>query len=349
VNAGASSPSGAGSWLPDFCGWPALLALVTAAELVLLVVLLAPGPVSALIGQRLVVGTVFVQWLALCCALSLCRLRHVIARMAIVAGVVLAYGSVLAIVALGSVAVHWLDQTMELGLTIGAGRMLDFVLANTAITALVAAAAFRYFYVRAQWQREVRAQAKAQVDALQARIRPHFLFNSMNTIASLIRTRPDDAERAVEDLSELFRSALKPGEGFTTLAAELDLAQRYLAIERLRLGERLRVAWHDEALPRELAVPPLVIQPLVENAVLHGIQPLAEGGELSLSGRCGEHAVTIAIRNPRPLEPQRLPGGNRTALDNIRQRLRYHYGERGRLEVQEGAGYYAVTLTIPRS
>ena len=213
----------------------------------------------------------------------------------------------------------------------------------------MAAAAFRYFYVQAQWQRGVQAHARAQVAALQARIRPHFLFNSMNTIASLIRTRPQDAERAVEDLGELFRATLRGGEGASTLAAEIELVEHYLAIERLRFGERLGVAWRIDGLPRELAVPPLLLQPLVENAVLHGIQPLAEGGSILIEGTVEAGTVRIMVRNPRPARPPPLARGNRSAIDNIRQRLFYHYGSAGRLELEEGAGYYAATLTIPRA
>jgi two-component system sensor histidine kinase AlgZ len=336
-------------WLPDFCSLRVLLALLAVAEVVVLIVVLAPNRDGAPALGRVFVDSVYVQWLALCCALALCRLRAPISRLGVVAGVALAYGCVVAIVALGSALVFWLDTTLGLKLTVPDGTALHFVGGNIAIAALVTAAAFRYFYVRAQWQRGVQAQARAQVAALQARIRPHFLFNSMNTIASLIRSRPDDAERAVEDLGDLFRAALAPGDSPSTLGDELELVQRYLAIEKLRFGERLRLDWQVDAVPRELQVPGLILQPLAENAVLHGIQQMPEGGTIAVRAGTDAGSVRIEVRNPRPREPQRLAGGNRTALSNIRQRLAYHYGDRGRLEVDEGAGYYAVTLTIPRA
>ncbi len=336
-------------WLPDFCSLRVLLALLAVAELVVLIVVLAPNRDGTPAFGRVFVDSVYVQWLALCCALALCRLRATIARLEVVPGVALAYACVVGIVAVGSGLVFWLDVALGLKLTVPDGTAAHFIGGNTAIAALVTAAAFRYFYVRAQWQRGVQAHARAQVAALQARIRPHFLFNSMNTIASLIRSRPEDAERAVEDLGDLFRAALAPGDSPGTLGDELDLVERYLAIERLRFGERLQVDWQVADVPRELPVPALILQPLVENAVLHGIQALPEGGSIAISAKADADCVRIQVRNPRPREPQRLAHGNRTALANIRQRLEYQYGERARLEVDEGAGYYAVTLTIPRA
>ncbi len=336
-------------WLPDFCSLPALAAVLGLAELVVLVILLAPGAYDEGLMRRIVVGSVFVEWLALCSALALCRLRTTLAGFAPLPAASMAYACVLAIVALGSALVYWLDQELKLGFTPGPGLHVQFVGGNTLIAALVTAAAFRYFYVRAQWRLQVDAQAKAQVIALQARIRPHFLFNSMNTIVSLIRARPADAERAVEDLSELFRAALAAEDKPRTLGDELELVRRYLDIEKLRLGERLRLDVQLEGLPLDLRVPPLLLQPLVENAVLHGIQPLPEGGTVRVAADIEAECVRIRIHNPRPRNPAHRAHGNRSALDNVRQRMRYHYGERGGLDVDEGPDYYAVTVSIPRA
>src|SRR5690606_28006493 len=147
--------------------------------------------------------------------------------------------------------------------------MLRFAGGTSAVTALIVAVVLRYLYAIDRWQAQVHASARAQADALQARIRPHFLFNSMNTIAGVIRRDPVVAERAVLDLSDLFRAALGAGQRDSTLAEELELAERYLAIEQLRLGDRLQVEWERrEPLPLDLPLPRLVLQPLVENAVL---------------------------------------------------------------------------------
>jgi len=335
-------------WLPDFCVLPVVAAVMLVAELVVLVIVISPSPQGFSV-DRLLFATVFGEWLALCCLVCLCRMRPIWRRLKPLPGVVAALFAVTAIAALASLLVKLIDAGAGLGLTEGDGDRLEFVASTTLITLLVAAALLRYYYVRAQWQRETRAQAKAQVVALQARIRPHFLFNSMNTIASLIPSRPKDAERAVEDLSELFRAALAAGEGMSTLGEELELIDRYLAIEALRLGDRLRVDRDIASMPADLAIPSLLLQPLVENAVLHGIQPLPGGGTVEIRGTTTPERVDLTIRNPRPQVAPAYARGNRTALENVRQRMRYHYGERGKLEVDAGDGYYQVAVSIPRA
>src|SRR6185437_17106039 len=173
-----------------------------------------------------------------------------------------------------------------------------FAIGNTVLAALLGAALLRYFYVLAEWRARLAAVARAQFEALQARIRPHFLFNSMNTVAALVRVDPNAAERTVEDLTELFRAALGSDARPSTLRQELALADRYLDIEQLRLGERLRVERDLEDLPAGMEMPSLLLQPLIENAVYHGIQPRQQGGVVRLSGRRVPGGVEIEIENP---------------------------------------------------
>jgi two-component system sensor histidine kinase AlgZ len=336
-------------WLPDFCSLPVLGAFMLVAQVLVLVLVLAPGKDHSNLGAELVAGTAYVQWLALCNVVVLCRVRPRLVHLPVQPAIGAAFGLVLAITAAGSALVFWVDQVLGFGLTLPPEEFGRFVFSNTALVALLAAATFRYFYVSAQWQRQVKAQAKAQVAALQARIRPHFLFNSMNTIASLIRTSPARAENAVEDLAELFRAALSAGEAPSTLEAEIELVKRYLDIESLRLGERLTVEWSVDCLPLDLQVPSLMIQPLVENAIHHGIQPLANGGTISIRATCHPDRIVLTVHNPKPRDPPpKLQMGNHIALDNIRQRLAYQFGDRAKLEVEPGADYYAARLTLPR-
>jgi two-component system, LytTR family, sensor histidine kinase AlgZ len=169
----------------------------------------------------------------------------------------------------------------------------------------------------------------------------------MNTIASLIPLRPQEAERAIEDLADLFRAALGNDEAQSTLGEELDLVRRYLDIEKLRLGDRLQVAWNVDALPGSMHVPALLLQPLVENSVYHGIQPLPDGGTVSIDGRLENGRVEIAIRNPRPPENARMVGRHGMALVNTRARIEYHFGRRGELDIDAGADYFACTVRLP--
>ncbi len=335
------------SWLPRFCSGPTLFAVMIVAELVALVIVLAGDATPSGGWRRLAVVSVYVQWLALLNAVVLCSLRGALERLGLAWGFFIAWCASVVVTALGALVVCRLDQALGLGLTVPPHGSTRFVFANAAICALIAAALLRYLYVLEQWRGRVHAAAKAQVDALQARIRPHFLFNSMNTIASLIRTRPLEAERTVEDLSDLFRAALGADDRPGTLGGELDLIARYLDIERLRLGDRLRVEADLDALPRDMPLPPLLLQPLVENAVYHGVQPLAEGGVVALQGRREGSYVEFSVRNPRPAQPNARRNG--VALANIRARIEYHFGARGELHVEEGADYYLARVRLPEN
>jgi two-component system sensor histidine kinase AlgZ len=225
-------------------------------------------------------------------------------------------------------------------------RPRGFLAGTVAVTVLMAAAALRYGWVHHQWRLQVQAAARAELEALQARIRPHFLFNSMNTIASLIRVDPRRAERVVEDLSELFRAVLTGDRRQHPLAEEIALLRRYLDIEALRLGDRLKLDLRFEALPETLPVPPLILQPLVENAVYHGVQPLPEGGLVAVHGKPVAGAYRITIDNPRPTRGQSA-GGHRIAQRNVALRLSYALGPAARLDVVESPDRYACSVLLP--
>jgi two-component system sensor histidine kinase AlgZ len=332
-------------WLPRFCSLPTLFAVMLVAELVVFIVLLAPGDHTRGWWSRLGVTSVFAQWLALLNAVMLCSLGAPLRRLSMRAGLFVAWLLTVVMTALASAVVQSLDRAAGLGLVPDGADDMPFVFANAAICALISAALLRYFHVLESWRQRVRDAADAKVDAMQARIRPHFLFNSMNTIASLIRTRPRDAERAVEDLSDLFRAALGADDHAATLGDELDLVSHYLHIEQLRLGERLRVDLSVADLPRELVLPRLLLQPLVENAVYHGIQPRAEGGTLSIHGTRSGDAIEITVRNPLPRDAS--PTGNGVALGNVRARLAHHFGARGGLRIEQGDGEFVVVARIP--
>ena len=167
------------------------------------------------------------------------------------------------------------------------------------------------------------ANASARLAELQSRIRPHFLFNALNTALALVRVDPARAESVLEDLAELFRTALAEVGASVPLADEIELARRYLAIEQIRFGERLQVDWRIDADPRVLAarVPPLVLQPLVENAVRHGIEPAARGGRIVVSATVQLGQVVVTVTNPLVSEASANPGHG-MALHNVRERLR---------------------------
>ena len=337
-------------WLPDFCRLPILFSTMVAAEVAVLVIALAPSSEPSWSGERLTAASLFALWLALCNAILLCRLRGPLCRLPQPFSAVTAWALPVAATALGSLLVHELDVALQTGFSLPIELRARFLGHNAAIAALLGAVLLRYFHVQEQWALQERAHVRAEVEALQARIRPHFLFNSMNTIASLVRRDPDTAERVVEDLSDLFRAALSGNGGDATLDEELQLCRRYLDIEMLRLGPRLGIDWQIASdVPLDLPMPRLLLQPLLENAVLHGISRLPQGGTIELKVRADASTVQLEIRNPSPARPQQsTAGGHRLAQPNIRQRLAYHYGQRAQMTAGYADGYYSVQIRIPR-
>jgi two-component system, LytTR family, sensor histidine kinase AlgZ len=329
--------------LPDFCSLPVISALLVVGALCVTLAWLAPQSTRGWRGYS--VGMLFVEWVAMVIGVALCKLRPWLLRLPgrlPYAGVWLV---MVLIVTLGSVLAQWMDGMLQMQLL--PDDTNTFVRNNALIAALLSAAMLRYFYVLAEWQARLAAVAHAKVEALQARIRPHFLFNSMNTVAALVRMDPEAAERTVEDLSELFRAAL--GQDDTqhsgTLGEELQLVDRYLAIEQLRLGERLRVRRELDDLPMDATMPVLLLQPLVENAVRHGVQPLREGGEVVLRGAREGATLRIEIDNPLPDGP--AIGGSGHGLNNVRQRVAYHFGPRASMEAGPQGNRFVVKLHLP--
>ena len=336
---------GTRAFLPDFCEQGNLLRTMLIAELLAFVLIAAMSDPWIDRLHALALMSLFIQWVALVDIGLLCAIRRPLARCDDRVAAVLAFLLLQAVTLLFTAIAHRVAQS--LGLPIGARSLANMLLENGVISAIVSAVVLRYFYVTAQWRRDVVASAEAQVQALQARIRPHFLFNSMNTIASLTRSAPAAAERAVEDLSELFRASLAH-RSVVTLTEELALVASYLRIEHDRLGDRLAVEWDLDERAGDVEIPALSLQPLVENAVYHGLEQCAGGGRIRIETRREADAVTIAISNPLPPTPGPARG-HRIAQDNVRQRLALAYGERARLDVDETDGDYRIDVRIPIS
>jgi two-component system sensor histidine kinase AlgZ len=221
-----------------------------------------------------------------------------------------------------------------------------FVLQSVLAVALVSVALFRYLFIRAQWRAQLLARSEARVQALQARIRPHFLFNSLNTIASLIPEEPDAAERAIEDLADLFRGSMRRADSLISLSDELKLARKYLQMEQRRLGDRLLIDWQVSELPPGASILPLTLQPLLENAVAHGIQPRVEGGKIRVYGVGEKENIVITISNP--LGPEKYSSeGHGMALANIRERLDLAFGPLSSLITHKDDQQFFAVLSLP--
>lgn len=225
------------------------------------------------------------------------------------------------------------------------GELLGGDAARAAIWAVLAClCVFAYFRMRAI--AATPAFAEARLQALTARIRPHFLFNSLNGVLGIIRSDPKRAEHALEELSDLFRVLMRENRELVTLQDEVRLCEQYLELEHLRLGERLRVNWKNKDCPMDAMVPPLMLQPLLENAVYHGIEPAHEPGEISIFMARHRSDITIEIANPLP-PMGRSQSGNGIALANIRERLMLFFDLEARLETLAGDGVFRVRIRLP--
>jgi two-component system sensor histidine kinase AlgZ len=338
-------------YLPDFCRARSVLAVILIAALVALLITLARHGISAGFFTELSRIALFLLWAALGTAAVWCAARGLLSRLDVLAGSALALARARAVTALVTEGAWRLDEysrrTLGIAATAPDGVHLQMLMRNLAVCAIAAGLALRYFYVAHQWQSNIEAEAQSRVRALQARIRPHFLFNSMNTIASLTRSDPRVAEQAIADLSDLFRASLREHRERIPLANEIEIARAYERVERLRLGERLRVDWQVDDLPMDAQVPALILQPLLENAVYHGVEPLEKGGTIRIAGKRDGRRAVITIDNP---VPERVVGrrpGHRIGLDNVRQRLELMFPGEAEVEVIEAPERFIVTLRFP--
>jgi two-component system, LytTR family, sensor histidine kinase AlgZ len=219
-------------------------------------------------------------------------------------------------------------------------ELRHLVFALTAVAALLA-----YFRLRAKALSPAIVEARLQ--ALQARIRPHFLFNSINGVLSLVRSDPRRAEDALLDLADLFRVLMRDNRDLTPLIDEVTLCRQYLDLEKLRLGERLVVEWNVKSMPEDALVPPLFLQPLLENAVYHGIEPSTEPGTITINIFLTRGEVHAILRNPYRADGGRHHAGNKMALANIRERLALHFDAEASLESRVLRDSYEVHIRMP--
>jgi len=342
---GDSEDNRAQIYLPDFRAPGTILVVLLVAELIAIVLTLAsyePGTFLTELSKM----SMYVLWLALLGT----GLLSLIGPWAEKQGNTKAF--VLCFVALELMCLVLAEVTWQTTIRFGEAVIIDdtherFILRTFAISSIIIALSMRYLYVSSEWRRSIVLEAQARISALQALIRPHFLFNSMNTIASLTRSNPQLAEEAVEDLADLLRANLGSQNNRTTLKQELEVAAIYQRIEKLRLGDRLKVRWDVAELPMRAQIPSLTIQPLLENAIYHGIELLPEGGEVVVSGRVADNQLQIEMSNPIAPNEARKTGGNKMALQNIRQRFELAYTNNATVDVTESDENFSIRITFP--
>ena len=307
------------------------------------VVLLGMGRTGFPGWQWLGFSTVYAQWLALFCASALCVTNGWISLLS-QRGAWVGSWVVAVIFSAAFSYAAWL-------VALYSGKPPEqsaaaFVFKSVFLVGLVGVVFFRYLWIRGKWRSELMAQSEARVQALQARIRPHFLFNSLNTIASLIPVEPKNAEAAILDLADIFRGSMRRADRPIRLADELNLSRQYLDMEKRRLGDRLEIDWRVDELPAVASILPLMLQPLLENAVGHGVQSHPEGGKIVVYGRAEGDQIVVTIGNPVAAKGTESSGLG-IALDNIRERLQLAYGSRASLLTNQDSENFYTVLSLP--
>lgn len=340
----SSSPRDDLSYLPNFCSSEVFLRLLLVIELIAIAFSLVAYEEGSFFVQ-LALLSLLMLWVGLTSAAVLCWVGHLgwlhNARAATI--------STITVTALMTLVVSLFS--------IGLGTLVDLplssqsaafvLLRNLSVAVILVGLALRYFYLSHESEQHLQIQAQARLEALQARIRPHFLFNSMNTIASLTHEQPDLAEQAIENLSDLFRASLS-AEASISLSQEIELTRSYVNLEALRLGSRLKVNW---SLPNHdvlVNLPALTLQPLMENAIYHGIEPLPEGGSIEIEVLTRRHHIEIRITNPVvPDQTGHHRTGNQMAVANIRERLQIAFAGGASMQHEQTENRYSVVLKIP--
>ena len=339
-----------GDFLPEICTPHAILRVMLGAQ-VLAVVLALTSASETYLGSFLKIGltSLFVQWVALSSVLAICLLSDKLKKFSLPQTAAIVSSFVVLFTIGASIVSTMADSYQKVGVL----HYWDtpFVLRNAFIALVLILMVLHYFHLLNQKTELTHADTGAKYDALQSRMRPHFLFNSLNTIAQLIHVDQNKAEDALLDLADIFRSTLDTRNRIS-LGEELDVTLRYLRMEALRLGKRrLNIVWDmdKKTLPFNMEIPPLLLQPLVENAIYHGIQPCKDGGTLGISLYDAGQRLDVVVTNPVPPAGTTTHSkGNHIAQENLKNRLRLAYGDQANLKITKSEHQYRVSFSIPK-
>ena len=328
----------AGKPLPDFRNLGTMLRIVLLVNGLALLSALAQSASLNDLNEKLLHGSAMLQPMLLAGLMVLYVVSPVLAKLSYERAVAL-------IVAIAALAALSVDVLVARFIIFPEGEN-DFRYFAHALTAICLVLLFMSYY-RLRSQALSPAYHEARLQALQSRIRPHFLFNTINAVLGIVRAHPKRAEAALEDMADLFRMAMRDPQELSPLSKEIELARQYLAIEELRLGDRLKVHWDLQHMPLDVLIPPLMLQPLLENAVYHGIEPLTEGGVIDVRLYSADGDLHLEVSNPYREKTSPHTSGNKMALSNIRERLSLLFDVEAEYQVSRAQGQYHVHIRIP--
>ncbi|MFM6904470.1 MAG: sensor histidine kinase [Acinetobacter sp.] len=328
--------------------WQHLLELIVASNVLAMVLALAEAHSwQALDSVRVLQYMFFINWVILSFSAFVDYFQEFFAKfsqkMALILGFILLQLIVLLTTCIVNIIQYWATRSNDFS----HDTLFQGVSLHLSYGILLGAFCLRYLYMREQWMNQQYSELNARIQAMQARIHPHFLFNSLNSVVSLIAIDPDKAENMLISLSRLFRASFQELK-LVNLAEEIDLCQQYLSIEKMRLGERLQVEWNIQATPIELkrvTIPLLTLQPLLENSIFHGVEKVLQPSTISVLVEILQNQVSIVITNPYSHDTIKSAQGNGIAIENVKQRLKAHYGQTVKFQVYGGASLYTTVVS----
>ena len=328
--------------------WQHLLELIVASNVLAMVLALAEARSwQALETARVLQYICFINWVILSFSALVDYFQEFFAKfsqkMALILGFILLQLVVLFTTCAVNIIQYWASRSTDFSEQVlfqGVGLHLSYGI-------LLGAFCMRYLYMREQWLKQQYSELNARIQAMQARIHPHFLFNSLNSVVSLISIDPDKAENMLISLSRLFRASFQELK-LVSLGEEIDLCQQYLSIEKMRLGERLKVEWNIQATSLELkrvTIPLLTLQPLLENSIFHGVEKVLQSSTISVLVEILQNQVSIVITNPYSHDTIKSRQGNGIAIENVKQRLKAYYGQTVKFQVYGGVSLYTTVVS----
>jgi len=335
--------------LPDFGSFGLAIRFIFLAELIAIIITIGRNSVfDTQAWQDLNMLSAFAIAISLSGVVVLKLVAPLLKRVSVAIGSILVVLLLLSVTAVGTDAMIF--ALYDLGLT--AERWPTWreslMVRTLMIAAIISILGLRYLILQHRADMDVKSQQEARMQALHSRIRPHFLFNSLNSVAGLTRNNPEMAEAALHDLADLFRVLLADARKLVPISAEREISRQYLEIEKLRLGDRLQIKWNVNNIPRAAQIPALTLQPLLENAIYHGIEPRFAGGTIKIEMWAEGETLNIMISNPLPDVRKHIHNkGNKLAQDNTRQRLITHFGNAASMQAFEEGSQYHVKIKMP--
>lgn len=328
--------------------WQHLLELIVASNVLAMVLALAEARSwHALEGIRVLQYTFFINWVILSFSAFVDYFQDFFTKLSQKVALTLGFVVLQIIVLLTTCAVNIIQFWAARSTGFSEDVLFHGVSLHLGYGILLGAFCLRYLYMREQWLRQQYSELNARIQAMQARIHPHFLFNSLNSVVSLISIDPDKAENMLISLSRLFRASFQELK-LVSLEEEIDLCRQYLSIEKMRLGDRLTVEWNIQATPIELkraTIPLLTLQPLLENSIFHGVEKVLQASTISVLVEILQNQVTIVITNPYSHDKIKSRTGNGIAIENIEQRLKAYYGPAVKFQVYGGVSLYTTVVS----